>query len=1229
MMKQRQPLLLAAGVALALVVALWPHATYAACDINIGCYVDEGIVTALRFLAQLGWFLNGNLLLVSRWIEEQRNWLIDDVLAVVFDGLLRGTSVAWAQAVVIAVIVFVIGFSLRAVAELNWVDLKRGIRNGVFALIVFTYGAQLMAASENGRLTLSLAAAQMAEDALSTAGGAQMLTGGSSRPGDMMPPTATIYPGARCGGAVPARETPRQMINDTAANYLFATAEDIHCPSESGASENAPALPRVFWEGGEYPTASMESSNGSVNFVGFYNRSPGEAADDEDRKRIVGLAMDGAVRQIFGFFLVVAAVLEQIIQLLFALGLVSLWFSLSIGLVFALFVPTEGMLTGIVRSGIELLKQSVLTTIGVTLVGFVISSTAGSSGVNAGLVAFIGLLALAVLVMLLINTGRVIFATVSDLSSRTLGAAPAAVLGTVAGAGLAAGMALRGNAAGQEAATSAREQAEAAARESGASDKEAKQAGNRAARTAYSSALNASAVRTFTEAGRAVTDAAGFLDDPLRQSMRWQDRAEAERRQKEIIATMELRDEPRQNGQAVGAAAQPASSPAGHGSADQNSTAAQRLRGVQSASASNPSSSPMTALGGATPKNGQAAGEPERSQTERQADAEVEELGRALQRAQQELALVQQQLASAQGRAAVEKPSALNEREVRRLTKEADTVVAEVACLRQQLDEAERMQRQVRGDADAQREQGAADRTWGMVQATAGQRNPTTGRTPQLAVRSGLGLAEQQLQREQQHVEQRPAGDATATEDQAWLQRQQAAVASLRRWNEALADPATPAATRRDGQVAIRQIQTEAERERQVAQQAGNRQREQIAGGVASLADAILPAIPAGAASRSAGVPASAGATHEAAVPASAVPGAAGGAPAARPLNGTAVAAGGASVAAGVPGSNGAATPAGAPGVAPAARPLNGTAVAAGGASVAAGVASSNGAPPSSPIPAPAAPGIAGAGGHSSTAAQRLHQAPKEATSTVRSGSGTVMPAVASTTTPAVNETLAPVGSPGSGTVMPIVAPGPVATSPVSEALAAPVGAAAPAATAGTARSAVASYAVAPVAASTASEAPAAAAPSAVSTPASVATGAQVAAVPGSGTVMPTVAGVGAAAASEAPTHAGQPATGTPVSAAAPLPSVAQMPVVVAPGITTVGNSANAQLGGRNVSPTVSVGTVLAPAPTVVPALQGMNPASPAPNSAIAPAGDAALPARETPRPRRVRVGGVEGRVRR
>ncbi|WP_322489365.1 hypothetical protein [Chloroflexus sp.] len=1122
MRRRTQHAFLALGLILALTVALWPRPTYAACDLNIGCYVDEGIVTFLRFLAQLGWFFNGNLLLVSRWIEEQRNWLVNDVMAAVFDGLLKGASVAWAQAVVIAVIVFVIGFSLRAIAELNWVDLKRGIRNGVFALIVFTYGAQLMAASENGRVILSQAAAEMAKDSLTTAGAAQMLTGGTSRPGDLMPPTATIYPDEKCGGAVPPRTTPGIMINDIAANYLFATAEDIHCTSESGASENAPALPRVFWEGGEYPTASMGASNGSVQFVGFYSRNPGNAADEEDRRRIVGLAMDGAVRQLFGLFLVIAAVLEQVIQLLFALGLVSLWFALSIGLVFALFVPTEGMLSSIIRTGIELLKQSVLTTIGVTLVGFVISTTAGSSGVNAGLVAFIGLLALVVLVMLLVNTGRVIFSTVSDLSSTTLGAAPAAVLGAVGGMGLAAGMALRGHTAAQEAAAGARDRAEADARASGASDKEIRQAGNRAARAAYSSALNASAVRTFNDVGRAVTDAAGFIDDPLRQSIRWQDRAEAERRQKEIIAAMELRDE--------AISSSPTSSPANapvalaFGAAgSQNSSAAQRLRGLAPASPDNPYVSETTPLNTVSAQSSQATGDSaaDLAAAERQADAEVEVVGKALQRAQAERALVQQQLATAQGRAAVQQSSVLNEREIRRLSQQAEGVSAEVARLRQQLDEAERLQRQVRGDADTRREQETAQRAWGTVQATEGQRDPVSGSTPQLVIRSSIGLAQQQLTREQQQLDRRPADDPSVAEDRAWLQRQEAVVNSLRRWNEALARPNASPADRVAGEVAVHQIREEAEREQQAAKLAGNKQRERIAGGIASLARSMLP--PTGA---PVGAPVAA-------------------APSAR--NGAQAPAGGAT--------KGATSVSVAPVIGPSS---SGSLAVPPAASEPAAAATSG---PGSQV----APGMTSTVAHSSSAAQRLRQ-PAGVQAPTGAAVGTpAAPAPASTSTPAAvaNGVQAPAGA---------VIEAPAVAVPASSLAVAGNGVQVP--TGAVVEGLPASI---PTAVGNGAQAPVGAAVGvpAAPTPASALAAAPV--VAGNGVQVPAGAAVGVPA---FPAPASAPAS-TPAAAG----NGAQAPTGAAVGITHAGNGSDAHLGqGGNVSPTASVassGPASAPAPAL------------------------------------------------
>ena len=835
---RRRLMLLALGLAVALTGAIWPHPSYAAsCNMDIGCFVDDGIVTMLRFLAQIGWFLNGNLLLVSRWMEEQRQWLIHDVMAAVYTGLLKGVSMAWAEAVVIAIIVFIIGFSLQAIVAMNWVDLKRGIRNGVFALIVFTYGASLMAATEDGRLLLSQAAAQMAKDALTTAGTAQMLTGGTSRPGDQMPPQATIYPGAMCGTAVPARATPGVMINDIAANYLFATAEDIHCPGSAGAPENAPSLPLVFWMGGPYPTATMGSSSGPIGFVGYYSRTASQANDETDRKRIVGLAMDGAVRQLFGMFLCLSAVLEQIIQILFAVGMASLWFSLSLSLVFALFVPFEGMLASILRSGVEMLKQSVLTTIGVSLVAFVISTAASSSGVNAGLVAFIGLIALAVLVLMVVNTGRVIFATVSTMSSTTLGGAPAAVVGTLGGAGLLAGMALQGVGAAASAGRKAGNQAEADARTSGASDDAAKTAGHTAAMAARTAAFSSSAGHTFTTAHRAATDVAGFVSDPLRQSMRWQDRAEATQRQQDIIAATMTRDDapPRRDDPATRAPAREET-----GAETPRRSAGQLLR--ESASAANPSPSAATPVGAAASRSTPTGAAASRSTPdEQEADAEVAAVGRDLQRAEGDLSDVLTRRATAQGRAVGQPPSALTQRTIRRLDQDADRTVAEVARLREQFTDAERVQRQVHGEGDAMREQADSARTWGMVSASESRRDPVTGETPRLAIQTGLGLAEQQLDREQQILDARPADDPGVSEDRAWLSHQQAAVGSLRQWQTTLARPDASAADRRAGESAIRRIRDEARRDQQAAPQAGQPQRAQIAGGVASLAGAMLP----------------------------------------------------------------------------------------------------------------------------------------------------------------------------------------------------------------------------------------------------------------------------------------------------------------------------------------------------------------------------------------------------
>ena len=85
------------------------------------------------------------LLWAARWVEGLRVWLITDVLGTALEATIAGVKFPFWIAAGVAWMIFVVSFLLQMVVQLNWVDLRRGLRNAAFAVILFQFGSQAMA----------------------------------------------------------------------------------------------------------------------------------------------------------------------------------------------------------------------------------------------------------------------------------------------------------------------------------------------------------------------------------------------------------------------------------------------------------------------------------------------------------------------------------------------------------------------------------------------------------------------------------------------------------------------------------------------------------------------------------------------------------------------------------------------------------------------------------------------------------------------------------------------------------------------------------------------------------------------------------------------------------------------------------------------------------------------------------------------------------------------------
>ena len=393
-----------------LAVALAPHRAAACGTFDVSCPVDVGIYAIIVAISEWLWAWNRAMLYVARLIEGLRVWLIGDVLGTALDATVAGMKFPFWIAVGIAWIVFTVSFLIQAVVRLDWVDLRKGMRNAILAVILFQLGSQAMSGMEQIRVTVgqgfqSIAATSIT-DATTRLG---FYVGSATSRADSVETPHSIYDGADgCPGVDLKRVNPQSMfMSDYLANFLFADAHDIHCPSGAGV-----ALPDTFVKTFEIRDISNDDADG--------------------RARLTIQARMGLARQAQAILPTVGAVLEQVMHLVFALALASLWFGLVISTMFSLFLPTEGMYKAQIDGMLATLKASWLATfwvgIGMSLVGMA-ASTGNALAVNG---VSIGML---VVFIFQIRGAVATLGAAMTSTSSTLGHAPAALGGLARGFG--------------------------------------------------------------------------------------------------------------------------------------------------------------------------------------------------------------------------------------------------------------------------------------------------------------------------------------------------------------------------------------------------------------------------------------------------------------------------------------------------------------------------------------------------------------------------------------------------------------------------------------------------------------------------------------------------------------------------------------------------------------------------------------------------------------------------
>ena len=336
---------------------LFPRAVVACTITDPGCYIDNWTHKQLYELDLGIWQINRAGLVLARWIEDLRVWMTDAIFVNAFTGLIQPVKSLFYLALIAAWMVFIVSFFLQSLISVNWVDLRRVMRPIILSFILFSLGGSVVQTTETIRLVGGTVLQQAASNAVTNADIPPVPTRNTN---DMPSANETVYGRATsCGTA--ARTQAAMFLNDYATRYLWATADDVHC-------NDLYALAGEFYR----------------TYFPYGQDISGQDADV--RQQAVGWAARGGLRQATGVFMTLGAVVEQLVQLMFAVALGLVWIGVLISLVFAVFVPTEEMFRSQVQALLSIVRTSWIASFAMGLGLSVLSAVAQSGN---GLVVFL------------------------------------------------------------------------------------------------------------------------------------------------------------------------------------------------------------------------------------------------------------------------------------------------------------------------------------------------------------------------------------------------------------------------------------------------------------------------------------------------------------------------------------------------------------------------------------------------------------------------------------------------------------------------------------------------------------------------------------------------------------------------------------------------------------------------------------------------------------------------
>jgi hypothetical protein len=301
-----------------------------------GACIDGAQYNFWEGVAQNLWSADRALLQLTYSIHQFRWWVVEVAYGFVYDVLAETLGPLGVQLAIIAIVLAILLFVLLPfIGKTRIVDLRHALVWTVLAPAILTLVGPQLVTLEEARTAFSGLILEQGAEAITSV----PLFGAAAS--DMTEPEP-LYPANPCGNGELVRRDAGVRPDDLAAALAGASAQDIHCPDKEGPSST---LPDAFFEQG-----------GPVEFATTLD--VGNDLTSNDRKRAIERIQAGVTRLTLMLLPCLLAVLDALVQLIFALCLIALWLGLPVGLLVVYFQQTSHAVTGLFRQTVRVLQVS-------------------------------------------------------------------------------------------------------------------------------------------------------------------------------------------------------------------------------------------------------------------------------------------------------------------------------------------------------------------------------------------------------------------------------------------------------------------------------------------------------------------------------------------------------------------------------------------------------------------------------------------------------------------------------------------------------------------------------------------------------------------------------------------------------------------------------------------------------------------------------------------------------